>query len=241
MDSKPKTLPATIDNTVASSLGTMAKPLARKVMPMKSTASSTAITASVVAAFLDSGGSKAGTPVAMASVPVSATAPEAKARAASSRMATLARSIDVSAMLGIRGAFAADDDLPRTEHDHQQGRAHEEVGGHGEDVAGLPHAAQVGQRDDGHHHDRDGDLPLSEGGHGSHDLLGGRRDRHRHREHVVDEQGRCCDERCPSAQVGLRHRVGPAAGRVGHHHLAVADGHDAEQQGDGDRRPGGPG
>ncbi len=61
-------------------------------MPMKRTASSTAMTASVVAAFFDSGGSKEGTPVAMASVPVSATAPEAKARMASSRMATLAMS-----------------------------------------------------------------------------------------------------------------------------------------------------
>ena len=38
---------------------------------------STAITSRVVAAFRDSGGLKAGTPVAIASVPVSATAPEA--------------------------------------------------------------------------------------------------------------------------------------------------------------------
>ena len=39
-----------------------------------------AIAMRVVAAFLDSGGLKAGTPVAIASVPVRATAPEAKAR-----------------------------------------------------------------------------------------------------------------------------------------------------------------
>ena len=39
-----------------------------------------AITSSVAAAFFDSGGLNAGTPVAMASVPVSATAPDAKAR-----------------------------------------------------------------------------------------------------------------------------------------------------------------
>ncbi len=69
-------------------------------MPMKSTASSTAMTASVVAAFFDSGGWKAGTPVAMASVPVRATAPEANARIASSRMAMLAMSIEESWRLG---------------------------------------------------------------------------------------------------------------------------------------------
>ena len=38
------------------------------------------MTMSVVAAFFDSGGLKAGTPVAMASVPVRATAPDANAR-----------------------------------------------------------------------------------------------------------------------------------------------------------------
>ncbi len=69
-------------------------------MPMNSTANSTAMMASVEAAFFASGGSKAGTPVAMASVPVSATAPDAKARIASSRMATLARSIEVSLRSG---------------------------------------------------------------------------------------------------------------------------------------------
>ncbi len=46
----------------------------------------TAIAISVRAAFLDSGGWKAGTPVAIASVPVRATAPEAKAR---SRISTV--------------------------------------------------------------------------------------------------------------------------------------------------------
>ncbi len=47
---------------------------------MNRIASSAAMYASVDAAFFDSGGLKAGTPVAIASVPVSATAPAAKAR-----------------------------------------------------------------------------------------------------------------------------------------------------------------
>ncbi len=49
-------------------------------MPMNRTASSAAMYARVEAAFLASGGWNAGTPVAMASVPVRATAPAAKAR-----------------------------------------------------------------------------------------------------------------------------------------------------------------
>ena len=78
--SRPKTRPATSAMTVVSMPGTMPKPLARNVMPTKRTASRTAMTASVVAAFRGSGGLNAGTPVAMASVPVRATAPEAKER-----------------------------------------------------------------------------------------------------------------------------------------------------------------
>ena len=50
---------------------------------MNRTASRTAITASVVAAFFASGGLNAGTPVAIASVPVRATAPAANARSSS--------------------------------------------------------------------------------------------------------------------------------------------------------------
>ena len=49
-------------------------------MPMNRIARITAIAISVRAAFFDSGGLKAGTPVAIASVPVRATAPDAKAR-----------------------------------------------------------------------------------------------------------------------------------------------------------------
>jgi hypothetical protein len=62
------------------SIGRTAKFTARNVIPTNSTASRTAITSRVVAAFFASGGWNAGTPVAIASVPVSATAPDAKAR-----------------------------------------------------------------------------------------------------------------------------------------------------------------
>ena len=65
---------------LGSSIGRMWKLLARNVIPMNSTARITAIAIRVAAAFRASGGLNAGTPVAIASVPVSATAPEAKAR-----------------------------------------------------------------------------------------------------------------------------------------------------------------
>ena len=83
MESLPKTMPATCAMTVCftgPSTGSTPKFDARNVMPTNSTPRTPAMIIKVVAAFFDSGGLKAGTPVAIASVPVSATAPEAKAR-----------------------------------------------------------------------------------------------------------------------------------------------------------------
>ena len=59
---------------------------------MNSTPRITAIDISVRAALLDSGGLNAGTPVAIASTPVSATAPDAKARSRM-RIPTRSRSL----------------------------------------------------------------------------------------------------------------------------------------------------
>ena len=60
--------------------GTMSYARATSVTPMKITPSSTAIATSVLPAFFDSGGLNAGTPLAIASTPVSATEPLANAR-----------------------------------------------------------------------------------------------------------------------------------------------------------------
>ena len=83
------------------------------------------MTASVAAAFFASGGWNAGTPVAIASVPVRATAPAANARSrrrtvtawklSPTWLATAASSYGV--------ALAEDDDPERADGDHQQGRA----------------------------------------------------------------------------------------------------------------------
>ncbi len=64
----------------SGTVGYTAKFVARNVTPTNRTVRTPAITSSVVAALRASGGLNAGTPVAIASVPVSATAPEANAR-----------------------------------------------------------------------------------------------------------------------------------------------------------------
>src|SRR6185369_1174459 len=61
------------------SIGTTPKLSATKVMPMNRIARRIATAVRVVAAFFDSGGLNAGTPFAIASVPVRATEPDAKA------------------------------------------------------------------------------------------------------------------------------------------------------------------
>ena len=117
---------------------TMPKPVARNVMPTNSTPSRMAMAVSVGAALRASGlGLKAVTPLAMASVPVSATEPAAKAR--SSR-----KIVSGSRSRGRRPgnwSSAAAAPSPSTTiryapiADHQQRAAHEQVGRDGEDVA----------------------------------------------------------------------------------------------------------
>ena len=106
------------------------------------------MTVRVVAALRDSGGLKAGTPLATASTPVRATEPLAKARSSSST---------VTAWSGVGSAWhgvdrldpgALEDDAVGADADHEQCAAHEEVGGQGEDVARLAHAPQVAEGHD---------------------------------------------------------------------------------------------
>ena len=51
-------------------------------------------------------------------------------------------------------------------------------------------------------------------------------------EHVIDHQGGGRQERRPAAQVGLGHRVGPAAVGVSGDHLGVGDDQDDQHPGD---------
>ena len=70
------------------------------VTPMKMTPSRTAIASIVLPAFLDSGGLNAGTPLAMASTPVRATEPLAKARRMSTTPSVCVPSETASAWWG---------------------------------------------------------------------------------------------------------------------------------------------
>ena len=103
-----------------------------------------AIAAKVVAAFFDSGGLNAGTPLAIASVPVSATEPDGEGLEQQ-------EDADVS---GPTGRHPARPDLERRrrrrsvdEPDRRRstGRADEQVGRDREDVARLAQPAQVGR------------------------------------------------------------------------------------------------
>ncbi len=157
---------------------------------------------SVVAAFLDSGGLNARTPVAIASVPVRATAPPANAR--TRRMMVTGSRTDGAPGSGIlRCAALAEDEHPeRADRDHQEGAADEQVRRQREDVAGLAEAPEVAESDerDGTHADEDPEG--HEFGDCRRDLLdsGGRGDRNGH--DVVDEEGRRRNERGHLTEVG---------------------------------------
>ncbi len=99
-----------------------------------------------MAALRDSGGLKAGMPLEIASVPVIAVQPEAKARRTRNQ---------VSASVDATGDGAAGGSVPVSSRigpdGDEQAEAHDEdVGRHREDPARLPHAAQVRQRDHRH-------------------------------------------------------------------------------------------
>src|SRR5688572_848101 len=76
----PNTPAPMTDITVSSWLTTGFRWLARMETPRKYVPRITDMRVRVVAAFLDSGGRKAGTPLEMASTPERATAPDEKAR-----------------------------------------------------------------------------------------------------------------------------------------------------------------
>ena len=129
------------------SVGRTSYCIATKVRPMKMTPRSRAMATRVLAAFLASGGLNAGTPLAIASTPVRATDPPAKARSSRSKQR---QRLPFRARARVRGVptavGVADQGVDDAHGDGEQGHEDEEVGGQGEDVAGLANAAQVGGR-----------------------------------------------------------------------------------------------
>ena len=118
------------------------------------------------------------------------------------------------------------------DHDHQDDRAGEQVGGQREDLAGLPDAAQVAvahQQDDA-----DGDLFAvgTDGGERGGDGRGAGRDLDGHRHHVVDQQGHGGHLRDPRPEVLPGHHVRTAGPGVNHDHLAVGKHHEQHDEQD---------
>ena len=205
------------------------------------------MTTSVWRAFFHAGSLNAGTPLEMASTPVTAAPPDAKALAS-----TYAVAPSHEARTRPRRARSRrcpprswrDDREVAAEVLHepvaQQHRhvEHEEVRGDGEDLPALLHAAQVAV-----HHDRDERRARSAPVHGlerveRRDERGrARRHRHGHGEDVADEQRRAGHLGGDDAEVVAGDEVGAAGRRVRLDRLPVGQDQQAEhhQQGDGDR------
>ena len=197
---------------------------------------------SVVAAFLDSGRRNAGTPLEIASTPVSATAPELKPLRIRKRPSVPPNSRVPPAS---SNAFGSNGTWPRCPKKalvepvaDQHREDHDvDVGRHREDPARLLDPAQVRDRDERDEEQRDLDAVVGE--------ISQRRDRedrgdaggdrHRDGEDVVDEQRRAGDERRHLAEVLAAHDVGAATARVGEDRLAVRRDDDREDQRDRDR------
>ena len=90
----------TVGPPESGSLGMMSYARAMIVTPMKMTPNRIAIASIVLPAFFDSGGLKAGTPFAIASTPVKATEPLAKARRISTMPSVCVPSLTASVWWG---------------------------------------------------------------------------------------------------------------------------------------------
>ncbi len=196
---------------------------------------------SVRAAFFASGLRNAGTPLEIASTPVSATAPDENARAKMNNDTPPVNGPKCSRMACVGFALAGFStgqravDLP--EHavaDEDRHHHHVEVRGHREDAARLLEAAEVPERQQDDEGERHLDLvgPQLGEGRGDGQRAGG--DRHRHGHHVVDQERRTRHQRRGLAQVLPADDVGAATARIGVDRLPVGVGDQRQQDDDQD-------
>ena len=189
---------------------------ARNMKPTKRMPRRIAIIVIVLAAFRDSGGLNAGTPLAIASTPVSATEPPAKAR--SSRKIVSASAPGTGTWgWDRRGRELAGHRPEEAQPERPDGQRHEQVGRRREDVAGLAQAPQVADRDESDRSDADLDPPVVKRRPDRVDLGHRRGSGDGHRHHVVDHQRAGRDEPEGLAQVLLapRRRRRRPTGRPG--------------------------
>ena len=198
---------------------------------------STPSSSRVVAALRDLGLRNAGTPLLIASTPVSAAAPWVNERRISSTSASpvnaspSARSVRFA--LARQHRLAEQEDPHQPPDDHRPDADHERVDRDGEGRARLADPAQVHGREQHDRADRERHLVLGDERHERPDVGRRRRDRHRDRQRVVDEQRAGHGEPRAAAEVDRRDLVVAAARRVGVHVLPVAGDH--REQHDHDR------
>src|SRR5665647_1868741 len=132
--------------------------------------------------------------------------------------------------MGLAGAGRGRQGAQRVPHGTCDGqaphRSHEDVGGDGEQGAGLLDAAEVEDHQDRDQCEREGHLVVAQGGDCRRRVLRSRGDRHRNGERVVDQQGTGDGQPGLRAQVGGRDLVVTTPGRVGVHVLPVGRHHD---------------
>ena len=182
----------------------------------------------------------AGTPLEIASTPVSAAQPDENAR--SSRNAVAMPAIaswsgsGMSCELCTLGQAQAprhclDDADDAHPHDAEDERIHRD----GEGLAGLANPAQVHRREEDDETDGDLDLVTAQGRDGGGGVLDAGRDGDRDREDVVDEQGAGDGEAGLRTEVDRGHLVVAAAARVGVDVLPVRRDDDDHDEDDGER------
>ena len=174
----------------------------------------------VSAAFFDSGGLNAGTPLAIASTPVSATEPPANALRSSRTPSVSVPNGTASGSGGTGTAVPLTIRTSADRHDRQR-KADEQIGRHGEDVPRLAQPAEVGDRDEGDRDERDLDPDVVGAREDRLDLGDRRRGRDRDRHHVVDEEGGGGDEPEDRGEVRPGDDVRAAAVRVRPTDLAI--------------------
>ena len=199
----PKTPFAICEMTVFLSLGTTCIFIASHEIPMNMMPRHAPMTISVERAFFHSGFLNAGTPLEIASTPVMAAPPDAKAWS-SRKMPDRARHADRHVVGGDRRVGeAAGRRLVHADADHHEDADEERVGRHREHPARLPHAAQVAPGDDDDEAERDRDAVRAQVAERRVERGDAGRHRHRDGEDVVGEQrdpghlGRAAGRGCP--------------------------------------------
>ena len=125
--------------------------------------------------------------------------------------------------------------LGQPDADQHEDRRHEGVGRQREQQPGLLHPAQVGNGDQQHADESQGQLVTAQHRNGRREREHARGDRHRDRQHVVREQCGCRDEAGNRAEVVLRHDVRAARALVDENRLAIREHDDCEQCRDRER------